>query len=704
MITEAVSTITFAAGLMGWPLVPSSVVPLEDHLAASASNVNPRALTNYRRDGKSRVGVWVPNALLDSSDSSTSLTCPISDQETRPRFGGAFTLTSDLPANDAALLQRALGSEDATSSEVLVGMEEAGEAQKPADAATNTLSAKVTIAKMAFGAFRTEAWKKAKLTPFTKLLKDFAGLAAEAALRGDHTGNALAESWTVGLSLAKSVISTHAGFAKYQGGTATMQRLQEVADHCVKLTDFLKNNAITICPSLQTFTLRALFEQKFADGQSLASAFRAIKERGLSAAFPETKTGMGEDGSPTTLFLRVLFQEGLKRLFLAKLEEGVNAHARLKIIVDEVQATIDLLRPLAEEQRSVEAFVQEATDLHTFLSVGAQMPNISAKSLQKAVKMISSPTYRLLVTSVESTGLWDAAKSATASAVQASSKDVLADGKLEKAMATLREVLPSFVCDETSKGDTPEMEGESPDDTGETPNVKQFKISNFDAIADLSIVDTIEEAMTLVTEAVTMWSPLRLEEQTPNVSAFADMLTNMLNATDSVLGVFYTALVHGPLRELSSFPDVSSDVLATLRARIRNSCPDTTQWATLTGRIKTMLERFPRKLNLKNDRDLFEYLDAIEADISKHVAERSSLLNALLLISTMARVPSSPEEALEEWGGDDGNGKKESSFLAKALALLQAVNSAAAQDDEKPDVGFFLAFLATLRATPTVWQ
>eukprot|EP00972_Heterocapsa_arctica_P102078 15040686-Heterocapsa_arctica.AAC.1 len=120
--------------------------------------------------------------------------------------------------------------------------------------------------------------------------------------------------------------------------------------------------------------------------------------------------------------------------------------------------------------------------------------------LDKAIKRVDGIRFQTFKSAVENSEVWKALLWSASTVLQFSAKDSLADEKMTRALQILSDDrLPRLV-----------LKSEATTDAQQSYHAQ---VENFAGITDLSVLESFGESVSLVAEAVMMWSTLRGEQQ-----------------------------------------------------------------------------------------------------------------------------------------------------------------------------------------------
>ena len=261
------------------------------------------------------------------------------------------------------------------------------------------------------------------------------------------------------------------------------------------------------------------------------------------------------------------------------------------------------------------------------LGVGAGSTKVTATALQAAVHRVNSRELQSLQDEVKGSEVWQLALSTASNILQTSSKDEIADEKLLRALAILRdERMPKLTLGTESLDAEAEL----------------VTISNFGSISDMSVIESLDESMTLVAEATTMWSTLRAEQSEGLLGHWAQKMVATFSFLDDCLWLFLDSLWgKGGLRHQGGIAQEQprAEALEEFGLILLHHALDVAPLSQITDRFRSMMETMPARVRAAIDSGDGE---KVAGRVSKNIGARDALIEAMAAIADLTEEPGNP--------------------------------------------------------------
>jgi hypothetical protein len=507
-----------------------------------------------------------------------------------------------------------------------------------------------------------EGWRDVKEAGFTKILKEFGAIFAESSANGETAVLEQAKVWMNGFTAAKKFIALHRDMIKrktQEGPKGSIAKLVEIAEPARDVLKFLQDVLKTVpAPSLQVLFYRAEFFASLGCQSPIGSvnaAFNRLVDLGLAAFLAKPREGPATAARLNpNVWLRSAFLEVMAANFKTKLEKESPA-ARVAAMYDDVDAIqrtlkkASLLKDLPDFAEDIEAFRQ---------ALGVVVQGVSGKtsSLHGAVQRIMGEAFEVFRSSLTGNEPWNLVLSTAANVCQTGAKDGLADQKLGRAVAILEDDrLPKVVAN-------PNAGQEASDDAGDT-------VVNFELITDMTVLESFDESLVLVMEALQTWTPFRRENQMEAVNAWVQKMLERVRFVDECSYLWLRCICdRGGLHEVKScgtLGDALWQLLRQLGLILQQKAMDEQPLLDFVGRFRNVLEKIKAAGEDEQPAggsglDVAGQLDNVE----KNVRTRCDLVDCITTLASLTSFPPSPSAAIDEWKvqkGKDG-------FLHKVTA------------------------------------
>ena len=648
MIHDMSNTIKVVAAMLGKPLGAHKVVPLADYVACG-EGVSPPPI-----DAKLLVNMADKNG-----GTSLGVLCPCSDEtQVVPGLAnhGRFSAISPLITigqTELALLAEHVSGVTVSDKPMDMCASHSKDTAKTKN--ENRFNAAVKESRDALGVFGGDLWVRAKVAQLTKCITSMSTISGAAGVDGNAEIHASSQAWIFGLSSAKKVLKLHHDLEKSSKGANMAAKLGESASASRELAAFLRKEGLLVSSSFAWFELRAAFQQAINDNNSVADAFEAMKDLGLS----ETICSDTDDNRPL-LVMRTQIVDALKNQILAKSDSEVSAraeefHASVVKLLANVRGALDTVA-----LTKVQPLVCDLDALRAFVAGAAGRPE-GVNALKDASHRVTECLpLKQFDTDVGKTDLWRYVTANVAASMKLSSKDKIADGKLDRARSMLCEIAPSEKDADPSVGDPPDVD-------------KTFR--DVDNVLDWTIVESLDESVRLVVEATDMWSELRAGEKAKAVMQWFTELSDLMIVIDRVVTLHMMTMISKHICALSAEDLPSEQDLQCLDRTIREHFTDSNCWDSFISRLRGVVEGLPKHVMASKDCvGIVEKLEAIEESLVASSHLRQETISLLATIASLGRTPASIKDAIQDWQSNAKKGQSDTT-CSDGAAFAGARNS-----------------------------
>ena len=421
--------------------------------------------------------------------------------------------------------------------------------------------------------------------------------------------------------------------------------------------------------SFRLLCFRAEFFQSVqSDGEtqvgSATKALQGLLDKGFAVTLASATAKPGESrrvGAQTSAdaWLRtplvLVFVDGL----------GVNAPEEdgpPECVAAVLQEVLSVKALLQERVQGTECLCDELGHFAAVLQCTACPDEAVAENVSASLEYFSVPAAQKLRAEVEATRGGAGLFLAAACFMQEIAKDMAGADKVDMAIGRLNDSrLPRLV-----------LQPETND---------QFNVVNFELFADSGVDSVLKESMSLVSEAMSLWSKAQLARQSAKLKEWSDLSYQKIMLYDLILSAGFAAYLGGPiinatLGDKTPDPEGANEVavLEEVSDRLAGAAafPDEAEWRKLVMRVHMFLKR------LAGLGGGLAACDEAATDLSNRVVGNSMCRNRILeVINVVTSLPEGPadvKEIVEQWRMARG-GENQVSFLDQGMDLLQAVEA-----------------------------
>ena len=675
-----VELLRWFALMMGVPLQAFRVALLEAGGLSDEPDFDSRRLVPVETAGGLRWGVMQPQTPDFAAFCDLAFRRPFFNQWTR--------VPTTTPEEDELLTERfglsarlgnAAGANEAAGS-VLVAVDAASTLVPALPASKNHAKFELWVAsaKKFLSLFETDGWKAATEKTVKNPLAAASAFLVVAGSEGHNDLHEQAAAWVAGLGMVQKL------FRLLRYGKTTKKKAllaaneKELEGPLVATAAFLKGRGVRPGTSFQLLVLRSRLLQACMAGKAvagpfqecsreLADTFREAAEAGVVKPQVDSAGGIPSARSArpvnVSLWLRSLFTDILPEI-IPKAAAADERPLQAKVLYDDLEAVMDSLKHAFGEFAPAR-FLAELAAVCVVLSGAAGLRNSSALAVKQALQTVRSEPMVLFVAALASP-LWDLAQVTAAELLQLSSKDALADSKMERALAILRDPrLPQLDFSATVDG----SERVYPAGFGH----------------DESLMADLGESLLAAAEAQSLWSDLQAESQAPLVKSWAEALCRTLTSINELhwvclAGCFEQAGIDMTLEETAApaetflddfVPGVTAEALENLETAL-GDLADCEPLIRCTEQVAQQFASFSQALKVTVG------TDALSDQFLVPLVQSHKLRAAVFEVaSALAAVPypvDCPEALVEDWRQkQQQQGSVDATDLSLVLGLLRAV-------------------------------
>jgi hypothetical protein len=404
--------------------------------------------------------------------------------------------------------------------------------------------------------------------------------------------------------------------------------------------------------------MRVVCVSKFEEEPSLKAAVQHAITHGLPDILNREALTVGAGSSSSsstaarpsvdiTLWLRGLFLD-----MFAK-EAAATALDTVENRVANLCEGLQIVCGLFGEHFPKEAadFVADFNAIKMLFECAAGQLVSSSAALQDAVARWNAVEFATVRATVQQTEVMASVLSSVGCALQASSKDVLAAKKFSRALEILTEAeLPHT---RVSQG---------------TDGVETLEICHFNRVVDNTALESLEESLALISEALGIWSSQTAELRSKELQDWCEAFDKSLRFLDACLQLHaYALCVEGEVVwTAAELPSASQ--LLDLSTSLNESFVDGSPLAALAATFAGFVQKLPERLGAA-----LAVSDAVQ-DLAKTLTvnsqHRADLLEMLLSLVSLGEAPASPASALADWRAKQSTNSRTSAYLHKASRFL----------------------------------
>ncbi len=371
----------------------------------------------------------------------------------------------------------------------------------------------VAATKKALEVFSSCNWQTAfKEGSLRSPLAAAAQLYASAASEGHEDIHTEVSKWMAGLGTIKKLIFSVRNHSKTKAKVLQWSQLAELAEPLKTSGEFLVSLGIAPAVSFKLLALRASLSQLVSDKKAFAGPMRAIG-RSLVEAFAvapkeQQKKQIGSHSTGATvnpsLWLRSVFSEALGAI-VPKAGSAEELPKQARALLEDLRDASDAIKEAFGDAAPVDFMEDVAAVCEILAGPAGGTEKQSPTVLKTALGRLRSDSLVAVQLALES-AVWSFCTSAAACAMQMSSKDSLADAKLERALAILRDPrLPHLVVPAAGSDAT-------------------TALTQCDFVVSGALLEALDESLQCVAEAQALWSDMQAEVQTSLGKTWAELL------------------------------------------------------------------------------------------------------------------------------------------------------------------------------------
>ena len=415
-----------------------------------------------------------------------------------------------------------------------------GEGEEVASAPITKMDSKLQCTqvpvRVLLAAFSDDDWFSIKESRFTIPLSKLTTFRAEASSAGDETNVKKVDIWISGFTAGKMTMKGHRECLKSKDQHA---KFLLYMSQLITFKEFLDSLSIKVCVDFELWMLRACLwtamQSLTIDGavkvlfdkglvQVTARAINGPEASSAAVVLAGGRTPSGSRFISVSSWLRSILWKALGDRSQAVDDDSATLQCTLKTWIAQGSSIVGQMRMDSEFASHCNDLIDEVAVFNTVLNSATDAPNARASEVKKAVERFNTAEMKPLRDVFVNSAVGKVVMSAASELIQVSSKDEVGNAKMARAMnILLDDRLPHWGYQDSSQ----------------TPNL----IMNFGDIIDMTIVESLEESLTHVVEALRMWSTAGRDLYLETMNEWLNKLTATIVFFDTCGSVFLQALL-----------------------------------------------------------------------------------------------------------------------------------------------------------------
>lgn len=656
------------------PCGPSTVVLIRDIVKDDniPADLSPSALTTVVIDGKEHLGVHTQSPVVSVDSDRFVFSRPLDGP---PAFSAKGLLASSEEADLDFVRRYFVGESTRVKHEVVAKEEGPTTPKTKLQAQFDSL---LIAAKPLLARFSAERWECTKEVSFTNPHQKLAGFVQQAEGVGDQLCVELAQPWTSGLTAAKNFIARHRDYVKSNRKDSKLSSMKLSLD---KLMECLKTVAgVRPAATLTLLWLKINFDDKLnPEASNVSDATKGLIADGVADAIAHLQEARvhAEVTVSSDFWLRTILMKAVHR-HLSSLSAQEEWEAVISQHAADLTSAMGHLRAVPIIAAECADCLKDIGEYLKLLSVvtSPAASNASAKELQEALTHIeNAPRMRVLKEQLFSGNACARNIVSTVSALlQVSAKDEVGDEKAKHAVHLLKDNNLPFMSIGKDEAEGGAMDGDA-------------TISNFHAISDMTAVDVLEESLSNMAEAASLWTSPSCSHRVAIVKEWCDLLSSTMRFFDECLCLFVQGVVsHGLARvceadteDVQRYFDlgrlsaadtviVFSEVVTFLDKYGIDEAPLMQHLA----KVNDFLKGF--EVGLKEQLDFRDSKESI-ARVMQNIRTREKLLAVYEAIGSLGDIPESAKVAITDWKAKQVTHGNNATFISRGTELIAALSN-----------------------------
>ena len=442
----------------------------------------------------------------------------------------------------------------------------------------------------------------------------------------------------------------------------SLSQLADLAEPMKVAYDFLQHLGIEPFFSFRLLALRALLLKLVSTEKAFAGPLKVICGQ-LAEAFataPKEKKTVRKAGPSTgvavdpSLWLRSVLGEVLGAI-VPKTSLADEMPKQAKVLLADLSDGRDSLKKAFGEAAPAE-FLQDLAAVCELLAEPAGNAKPSPTRLKAALGRIQSDNMAAVRLALDST-VWTFCLSTAACAVQASSQDVLADSKMNRALAILRDPRLPQLARPASGFDLTAAVSEAP-----------FVVNG-------TLLEALDESLLSVLEAKSLWSDIRSESTSDLVNEWAKETVAAVVSLNEVQWLCLAGCFAESGFFVSSDTDPvepASDSLGALAKAVDEVLGDESRLLWFCERARKSFGSFPQMV--QDASELGPLSARLAGSLSESIGLRGGVVEVVAALAFVILPAAAPEVLIAEWQlKNEQEGTPQNAQLARILEVLRAV-------------------------------
>ena len=343
--------------------------------------------------------------------------------------------------------------------------------------------------------------------------------------------------------------------------------------------------------------------------------------------------------------------------------------ANLEQLASTIEAAFKVMSGSEALAKSCKEVVDDLKQYWIFLSAAKERPEVRATAAKLALEYLQQEPLKKFYETFQESEFGQQTLSVVKQLIQISSKDEVANSKLARATTILLDDrLPSLLSSYAFGSG--------------------YEISNFSLVYDMSVIDTMEESMTLVAESLRLWTPMALESNYDDLNSWLRHLVSNLCFYDECASLYLQALLASSSFGQVLFQPSGLPALGDVKCE---KVPNTVNKSMLASIGEMVVDKMIDESSLMEFCEnamkfvsnslvahaphvqVDEHLNKLSTRVMSNMRTREAIAAILTALGDMGEVLPSDADVLDDWVAKKNAGKQGGSFLCIALNLSSMI-------------------------------
>jgi hypothetical protein len=640
----------------------SKVVLLEDmptdlDRMRSAGELDLKSFVSVQTTSGDRLGILIPASAGSSSLSSRVLRPVVDGSIAAINERGVLWTSSE---GDLAFLRSEFQLSTSEQIVSIVGIDESPVKNK----LQHKLDALCLASAEGLKMFGTAQWDAVKESALTKFVNSLSSIHIEASHVGLPDVIEKSATWLNGMTHGKQFIKLHREYVK---ANHKYERLSDLFAPLSVFRDFMSTVVKqAFAPAAALLFYKTLFIHQVDRGGIVATskALQCLFDNGLQDVLDELSKVAASTAaassvvSPDAWLRSVLFKS--LGFSVSIVEDVSSLESTARDLLQDVLGCIKLMKKYLPASVQIIDFLADLDHYSVLLQGACEQTDVVASDIDAALKHMHTLRFRPLFVDLTKGALGKAIVAASTCLLQASAKDTCGNEKLALASSILSDTRLPAVAGAPADGDV-DCDG---------------SITNFNQLTEMVVIDSLEESLSSIAEAVRLWSPFQIEKQVEGIGAWATKIVETMAFYDEALSVFLHAVVREPLGDILwptagvEEPALEEELtaFAKFKGGVLTMMVDETPLEEFAQKLVTFLQGLP--ISVKRKLDTKPFIDKLESHVLFNIRARSRIVDFLDRCANFPSFPKDNASAFDEWVAKRAYNCEATSFFAHAVELL----------------------------------